>query len=154
MELLYRRGNLEDLELLVQLRGEAIRDMNRLDETADLSPLEQNSRSYYQQAIADGSYITYLAMDGERAAGVGGVCLFQVSPSSANLTGRTAFLINIYTRPAYRRQGIGMEILDRLVQAAREAGAGLVTLEATAAGRPLYEKYGFRYLEGDMGLKL
>ena len=141
MELLYRRGNLEDLELLVQLRGEAIRDMNRLDETADLSPL-------------DGSYITYLAMDGERAAGVGGVCLFQVSPSSANLTGRTAFLINIYTRPAYRRQGIGMEILDRLVQAAREAGAGLVTLEATAAGRPLYEKYGFRYLEGDMGLKL
>ena len=136
MAITYRRGTLEDVELLIRLREQGVREMNNLDETADLSRLERENRRYYRQALADGSYVTFLAMDGQRAVGVGGVCLSQMSPISANPTGLTALLISIYTHPDYRRRGIGQALIDRLLQAAREAGAGLVLLESTPIGRP------------------
>ena len=154
MAITYRRGTLEDVELLIRLREQGVREMNNLDETADLSRLERENRRYYRQALADDSYVTFLAMDGQRAVGVGGVCLSQMSPISANPTGLTALLISIYTHPDYRRRGIGQALIDRLLQAAREAGAGLVLLESTPIGRPLYEKNGFRPLSTYMGRQL
>jgi len=44
--------------------------------------------------------------------------------------------------------------VDLLVQEARRRGAGMVTLDATDMGRPVYEKYGFTQIKGEMELKL
>ena len=46
---------------------------------------------------------------------------------------------NMYTAPAYRRQGIAFHTLDLLVKDAREQGVSQIALEATEMGRPLYE---------------
>ena len=59
--------------------------------------------------------------------------------------------MNMYTAPSHRRRGIAWHTLDLLVGEARRAGAA-VSLEATAAGRPLYEKYGFVKMEHEMEL--
>lgn len=60
--------------------------------------------------------------------------------------------MNMYTSPEYRRQRIAYHTLDLLVQAAREQRAIQIGLEATAMGRPLYEKYGFIKMEDEMEL--
>ena len=59
--------------------------------------------------------------------------------------------MNMYTAPSHRRRGTAWHTLDLLVGEARRAGAA-VSLEATAAGRPLYEKYGFVKMEHEMEL--
>ena len=71
-------------------------------------------------------------------------------PTCDNETGRKAYIMNMYTDPSYRRQGIAMNTLDLLVKDARRRGVTHITLEATAAGRPLYEKYGFVPMEHEM----
>ena len=53
-------------------------------------------------------------------------------------------IMNMYTNPDYRRQGIAFKTLDLLVTDARKKGITAISLEATDMGRPLYEKYGFR----------
>ena len=61
--------------------------------------------------------------------------------------------MNMYTRPEYRRRGIAYRTLEMLVEDARGRGISDISLEATAMGRPLYEKYGFRPMTDEMGLK-
>jgi N-acetylglutamate synthase-like GNAT family acetyltransferase len=45
-------------------------------------------------------------------------------------------------------------LLDRLAAAAREAGCPKLYLNASAMGRPLYEKYGFKSVDGEMSFEL
>jgi ribosomal protein S18 acetylase RimI-like enzyme len=59
---------------------------------------------------------------------------------------RTAHVTDIYVRPDTRRRGIGRALLAELVEPAREAGLGHVSLEVLVRNtdaRRLYERLGF-----------
>lgn len=58
----------------------------------------------------------------------------------------------MYTKPEYRRRGSAFKTLDLLVRDARDKGIAAISLEATAMGRPLYEKYGFVDMRNEMEL--
>ena len=55
-----------------------------------------------------------------------------------------AYDTNMYTRPDYRRRGIARRVLELLTAEAEMRQIDAVMLEATAAGRPLYEAFGFK----------
>ena len=44
----------------------------------------------------------------------------QVLPTYHNPTGKKAYIMNMYTAPEYRRQGIALHTLDLLVKDAKE----------------------------------
>lgn len=73
-------------------------------------------------------------------------------PTYHNPSGRKAYIMNMYTRPEYRRRGIAYHTLDLLVKEIRRRGITSISLEATDMGRPLYEKYGFLPMEHEMEL--
>ena len=154
MDLIYQKAALKDLDFLTETRIEALRAANRLSGDTDMGEVERQSRRYYQRALADGSHVAYLAWDGDRFAGCGGVSFFQVMPTYRNPSGEKAYIMNVYTRPAYRRRGIAAQTLDRLVQEARNRGVTAISLDSTAMGRPLYEQYGFVNLRDEMELPL
>lgn len=143
MNIEYRRASLDQLDLLVETRIEVLRAANRLDDGADLSEVEAQSRDYYLRALRHDTHTGYLAFDGEDFVGAGGVSYFRVMPTCHNPTGWKAYVMNMYVRPEYRRRGIAARMLDMLVADARARGICCIGLEATDAGRPLYEKYGF-----------
>lgn len=60
--------------------------------------------------------------------------------------------MNMYTAPAYRRQGIAYRMLDLLTAEAAERGILQIALEATDMGRLLYQKYGFIAARDEMEL--
>ena len=60
--------------------------------------------------------------------------------------------IGVDVLPEYRRKGIAIKTLDLLVQDAKKRGITAISLEATAMGRPLYEKYGFIAMNEEMEL--
>lgn len=65
---------------------------------------------------------------------------------------KKAYIMNMYTAPEYRRQGIAFQTLDLLVKDAKEQGVLQIALEATDMGRPLYDRYGFVKMEDEMEL--
>lgn len=75
-------------------------------------------------------------------------------PTYHNKTGQKAYIMNMYTHPDYRRRGIGIRTLDLLVKEALNRGVTSITLEATAMGQPLYEKYGFIKMNHEMELPM
>lgn len=61
-------------------------------------------------------------------------------------------IIKMATEPSAQGRGVGTAILNRLIEFAREQQADAIWLETNAkleAATALYEKHGFRKLEGD-----
>lgn len=152
MAFLYKRATIEELELLTETRIEVLRAANQLSENVDMTEVKEQSYRYYKEALCDGTHIAYLIFEEEDFAGAGGISFFQVMPTYHNPTGRKAYIMNMYTKPKYRRQGIAYKTLDLLVKEARSRGITAISLEATDMGRPLYEKYGFVEMEHEMEL--
>ncbi len=148
----YKKATTKDIAELVRTRVIVLRAANKLSDDVDMSIVEQESYAYYKRAVETGEHMAYLVYDKETFIGAGGVSFYQVMPTYHNSSGKKAYIMNMYTAPEYRRQGIAFHTLDLLVKAAKERGISQIALEATDMGRPLYEKYGFVKMEDEMGL--
>jgi len=152
MPLLYKKATIDDLELLTETRIEVLRAANQLSDDVDMSEVKTQSREYYRNALRNDTHVAYLIFDEDKFVGAGGISYFQVMPTFHNPTGRKAYIMNMYTKPEYRRKGIAYKTLDLLVSDAKSKGITAISLEATDMGRPLYEKYGFVGMSSEMEL--
>lgn len=152
MELKYVKATLKDLEILTDTRIEVLRAANGLSEDVDMSEVKTQSYEYYREALQNDTHVAYLVYDGNAFVGAGGISFFRVMPTYHNPTGEKAYIMNMYTRLEYRRQGIAYKMLDLLIAEAKSRGVFAISLEATDMGKPLYEKYGFVKMNDEMEL--
>ena len=148
----YKRATMEDIDELVRTRIIVLRAANKLPDDEDMFVVEKESYAYYRRALETGEHIAYLVYDNGAFVGAGGVSFYQVMSTYHNPTGKKTYIMNMYTAPEYRRQGIAIHTLDLLVKDVRKQGVLQIALEATEMGRPLYEKYGFLKIEDEMEL--
>ncbi|MCR5342438.1 MAG: GNAT family N-acetyltransferase [Butyrivibrio sp.] len=130
----------KDIDLMMSSRLEMLKEVNALD--ADYQYAEsfvEESRKYF----LEGNQTTVLALDNEKVIGCATICYFAIMPTFSHPTGKRAHLMNVYTSKEYRKQGIGMKMVDMLIEDAWNKGATEISLDATEAGRPLYKKCGF-----------
>ena len=130
-----------------------------LVEARDLSSGEANQAEmeailldYFRASLADDSFAAWLAFDGDELIATSGLSFSQVPPTFSNKSGKAAYIMNMYTLPAYRMRGIARALLEKTVDEARRCGYSKITLHATDMGRPLYEKFGFEDSQGSMVL--
>ncbi len=136
----YRRATSEDIELLMSSRLEMLRAVNDLSEDQEFSEeIISESRDYF----LNGDQTTILAMDGDIVIGCASMSYMRIMPTFSHPTGRRAHLMNVYTRYEYRRKGIARRMVGMLIEDAWDKGATEISLDATTAGRPLYESLGF-----------
>ena len=148
----FRVATLNDLDVLTTSRIEVLRAANKLDASTDMANVEKESYNYYKNALEDNTHYAILVMEDDKFIGAGGVSFYSVMPTYHNPSGKKAYIMNMYTAPDYRRQGIAYKTLDMLVKISKERGINQISLEATEMGRPLYEKYGFVKMESEMEL--
>ena len=113
---------LTDIDRLVEVVGEVFGAVPSAE-------LLSANRRYYERHIPDGSHLAVVARKDGTDTGCGAICLSDELPSPDNPSGRCAYLMNIYVRPAYRSQGIGHAIVRRLVEIARRKGCDKIYLE-------------------------
>ena len=130
MSLNYRKATIADLEILTETRIEVLRAANQLSNDVDMSEVKKQSYEYYQNSLGNDTHLAYLIFDDETFVGAGGISYFQVMPTYHNPTGKKAYIMNMYTKPGYRRQGIALKTLDLLVADAKAKGITAISLEA------------------------
>ncbi len=143
-----RRFNLEiriadknDIDLMMSSRLEMLKEVNSLDADYQYSEsFVEDCRKYF----LEGDQTTVLALDGETVVGCATICYFTIMPTFSHSTGKRAHLMNVYTAKKYRKQGIGMKMVNMLIDDARNREATEISLDATESGRPLYRKCGFK----------
>ena len=137
----YCRADISNLDELVEQR---IRFMQDARPDVDAESLRESNRAYYAEAIPTGECVYFLVSANGRTVGGGGFALRRYAPGYMLRDGVSAYIFNIFVEPEYRRRGIAREIVSRLMDEARQRGIARLDLHATEAGRPLYEKLGFK----------
>ena len=136
-----------DVEVLMRWRGEVLENVfGRRPDAA----LQTSNRDYFSKPIANGSHKALVAYKDGEEAGCGNVCFQEELPSPDNLSGRCAYIMNIYVRPKYRHSGVATEILKRLIEESQQKSCGKIYLETTEMGRSVYSEAGFREMKDMM----
>jgi len=138
-DITFRKLSARELAQFISLRIAQLREEGAREEL-DLVPALTD---YYHRHMADGTFVSWLALDGERIIGTSGMSFVEKPPYFSCPTGRIGLLSSMYTDPDDRRRGIAKELLGRVVEEAREYGCGAVQITASDAGVLLYTDFGF-----------
>jgi len=149
-ELIYRKLSLEDVGSFIELRIKQLLEEGA-EETCDLRP---SLHSYYERHLSDGTFVSWLALDGSDIVATSGLSVVEKPPYFGCPTGRIGLISSMYTKPAYRRQGIARELLTRLMDDARSKGCGTLQITASDMGVHLYRSCGFTHNGNFMQLRL
>ena len=150
MDIEYKKLTEAELPVFIDMRINQLREEGAKEEI-DLKPA---LRDYYERHMADGTFVSWLAMDGDRIIGTSGMSFVEKPPYFGCPTGKMGLLSSMFTDPAYRRKGIAMELLDKVVKEARAYGCGTVQITASDMGVKLYAAYGFIHNENFMQYRL
>jgi predicted GNAT family acetyltransferase len=141
--IMIRQAVIEDIKDLIRLRMALIREANHLIEDKDLKELEENITVYLKENLGKTFFAWVVEEDGQLIAS-SGLNLFSKPPTYTNLTGKEAFIMNIYVMPAFRGKGYATALVTEIIRHLKGTDCKKVSLVATEAGRFVYEKIGFK----------
>ena len=137
--IIYQKLTEKELETFIRIRIRQLREEGA-EEDIDLVPALLD---YYRRHMADGTFVSWLAMDGTRIIGTSGMSFVEKPPYFGCPSGKMGLLSSMFTDPEYRRRGIAKELLSRVVNEARTYGCGTVQITASDMGVHLYTDFGF-----------
>ena len=135
----YQKLTEDKIDIFVQMRINQLREEGATEDI-DLAPA---LKDYYARHMADGTFVSWIALDGDRIVGTSGMSFVEKPPYFGCPSGRIGLLSSMFTDPAYRRKGIARELLSRVVEEARAYGCGTVQITASDMGVLLYTSFGF-----------
>jgi len=150
MEITYRKLTEADLDTFISMRITQLREEGATEDI-DLVPALQD---FYHRHMADGTFVSWLALDGDKIIGTSGMSFVEKPPYFGCPSGKLGLLSSMFTNPDYRRMGIAKELLHRVVEEARAYGCGAVHITASDMGVKLYTAYGFTHNGNFMQYKL
>jgi len=137
------KATIDDLDTLVRLRLDFLRDDHPTLSEEQTTEIETQLRSYFQSHLPAGDCICRMISVNNEFVAVGMLLIDQRPGNLSFVTGMTGTILNVFTYPAHRRKGYSMRIMQSLIDDARQAGISCLSLSATEAGKPLYDKLGF-----------
>ena len=146
----YQKLTKIELDTFIHMRIRQLREEGATEDV-DLVPALQD---YYNRHMSDGTFVSWLAMDGDRIVGTSGMSFVEKPPYFGCPSGKMGLLSSMFTDPEYRRKGIAKELLSRVVEEARAYGCGTVQITASDMGVLLYTDFGFVKNGNFMQLKL
>lgn len=135
----FHRLSEDDLPSFIEIRLAQLLEEGA-SENVDLRPALGD---YYVRHLADDTFVSWLALDGNRIVGTSGLSVVEKPPYFGCPTGRIALVSSMFTDPAYRRRGIARDLLCRVLDEAKARGCGIAQITASDAGVPLYRTLGF-----------
>ena len=149
MGIRYRNATIDDIDYLVESRLEFI-NISFNDENYEL--IKSNLYIYFKHGLNEKQCDIILAEADSLVIGTGIIFYYDSVPSLFNPWGKTAYITSMFVNEKYRRQGIALTILDKLIKIALLKDCHVFLLQESDIGKPLYEKYGFH--EGKKGMIL
>ena len=148
-----RPATVDDADIIAEHRARMFDEMGQVSPQA-FETLRAKSRERLLDLMTRGEYVGWLAIPAQGRniiAGGAGVQLREVLPhplARANgedkiAEGRHAIILNVFTEPKWRRQGVAGLLLQRIIEWARAEQLDRLVLHASEAGRGLYERLGF-----------
>lgn len=149
-DITYKKLTEKELDIFIQMRITQLREEGATEDI-DLIPY---LKDYYKRHMADGTFVSWIALDGDTIIGTSGMSFVEKPPYFSCPSGKIGLLSSMFTNPNYRRKGIAKELLSRVVKEAKDYGCGTVQITASDMGVKLYTNFGFQHNGNFMHYKL
>ena len=97
-----------------------------------------------KQELTDGSCKAWVIESENKIVASGAITIASLVPTPKDLSSSVAYLHSMYTEKQYRNNNFANLIVERAIRFCRDNRIKRVFLNASEAGRPIYEKLGFR----------
>jgi GNAT superfamily N-acetyltransferase len=148
-----RRATAADIDMLIQIRIEFIQDSNGVILNSEQEKAFRARFAEYIPAHIGRDFWASLAIEEGKAVSTVFLCVFEKPANLAFPDGREGTILNVYTQPEYRRQGLAMRLFKDIIEEVDRQKLLSCELIATEMGRPLYEKFGFKAIVEDTYMK-
>ena len=139
-----RRAAAEDADTIVKQRRAMFYEMGHRDEPV-LDAMAVAFRPWLLRMMHSGEYLAWFAVADDRSIAAGlGLWLMDWPPHMIGPGARRGNILNVYTSPEHRRQGLARQLMHTALAWCRGHGIRAVILHASEEGLPLYEELGFR----------
>ena len=137
-------ATMEDIDLLVRHRVSMWNDISA-ELTAAAPNFEEKNRGWIKKKLSEGKLIGFIAktQDGH-VAGSGCLWIREHPPIPMSAHMEVPYLLSMYTEEGFRRKGVGKMIVEAAIAWCRDRGYDRINLDASEAGKRLYETLGFK----------
>lgn len=137
-----RMAGVDDAARVVAHREGMFRDMGI---ACDYDRMRAAFAEWVTSALQSGLYHGWFAVteNGDVVAGAG-ITIIPWPPGPQDVSGRCAFVYNVYVEPDHRRRGLARRLMEAVHAWCRDEGIRLVGLNASDAGEPVYASMGYR----------
>jgi GNAT superfamily N-acetyltransferase len=143
-KLVYRRATINDKPILVEFRVRFLNELNHHSENNETKIVRESLLEYFNKAIPSNDFIAWLAEYDGKIIATSGMVVQQIPARYGGVeSGKLGYLLNFYTIPEARRNGIATVLLSRLIEEAKSLGLKYLYLHASEDGINIYRRAGF-----------
>jgi GNAT superfamily N-acetyltransferase len=138
-----RKVELSDVPELVAYRLDYLAELQGERDEVNKIGLQEELVSYFFKALDEKRFFALVAEYERKTVGFGGMVIKQIPGDFNKSSYLEGDILNMYTVPEARRQGISSLILERLLLEAGAIGISKVALHTSKDGEKLYGNFGF-----------
>jgi len=133
----------EDIPEMTAQRLNYLSEMQGEKDAIYLTKLERELMAFFRRHIREGNFFALLAESEGEILGYGAMVLRSIPGDLNQPSYLEGDILNMYTLPHARHQGVGRMILEALVAEARSRGLSKIGLHTSKDGEHLYRSFGF-----------
>jgi GNAT superfamily N-acetyltransferase len=137
-----RRATLSDANTIVYHRRAMFESMGHRD-AKRLDRMDANFEPWLLRHMAAEQYLGWFVVDGDSVVAGAGLWLIDWPANHLDPCGTRPYILNVFTEPAYRRQGLARHLMTIIIDYCRAEGYEVVMLHASHEGRAVYDALGF-----------
>lgn len=141
--IIYRMANARDIPDLARLRWEFDREDHETPPAVSYEEFLSHCGGFLQRGLDDETWTYWIAeADGEIVSHIF-VHVFHPVPRPTRLIDFYGYMTNVYTRPAYRNQGIGSALMQHVLDWAKAQKIAFFIVSPSERSVPFYQRAGF-----------
>lgn len=138
-----RKATIDDIPALIKLRLDYLTEDRGSLSLHEEMAIKRQLEGYLPEHILNQSFIAVLAEENGTIVSTAYLVIAEKPANPSFINGLTGTLLNVLTYSDYRQKGIATKVIEQIIDEAALLGVSSISLSATNAGKPLYEKLGF-----------
>ncbi len=132
-----------EIPTFVKYRLEYIAELQGKNHEEGNLQLQRAMENYFESAIEKGQFLALVAELEGTPISFGGLIIKTIPGDFKQPVYLEGDILNMYTVPEARKQGISSIILERLIEEAKKLGISKLALHASKDGENMYRNFGF-----------
>ena len=140
--MIFDKATIEDIGVLTDLRIAYLNEDLGVISNENLELMQASLPSYYEKHL-NKDLMAYVARDEMDIVSCAFLLIVEKPMSPSFITGKTGTVLNVYTKPDYRKKGYAKKLITTMLEDAKAEGLSIIGLKATEDGYSLYKSVGF-----------